>query len=99
MGNSEGLMEVHVADVSPEEARGSKTDLGIHISAVHVDLPSVLVDHLAHLLHSVLVLACSGGESNHVGPKLIFVLQRFLSEVLHVHSPVLHLHHNHLEAC
>ena len=38
VGNAEGLVQVQVAHICTDEARGRQRDLRIHICAVHVNL-------------------------------------------------------------
>jgi hypothetical protein len=47
MRDAERLVEVQVADVGAEVARAAEADLGVHVRAVHVDLPAVLVNDVA----------------------------------------------------
>ena len=41
--DAEGLVQVQVADVGADVARAAEADLRVHVGAVHVDLPAVLV--------------------------------------------------------
>ena len=49
VGDAEGLVQVEVADVGADVARAAEPDLRVHVGAVHVDLPAVLVHDRADL--------------------------------------------------
>ena len=51
-----------------------QADLGVHVGAVHVDLPAVAVDDLADLLHVFLEHAMRGGVGDHQGGEIVLVL-------------------------
>ncbi len=99
VGNGECLVKIQMAHICPEEPWRGEANLCIHVCTIHIDLASVFVDDLTHLLHSVLVFACSGRESDHVSSKLILVFLGLGSEIFHVHSSVFHLNNNDLKAC
>ena len=46
MGDTEGFVQVEVADIRPEGTRSTETHLGIEIGAVEVDLAAIPVHHL-----------------------------------------------------
>ena len=48
--NAERLVQVEVADVGADVARAAQADLRVHVRAVHVHLPAVLVHDLADVL-------------------------------------------------
>ena len=52
MRDAEGLVEIQVADIRTDVTGAAESDLGVHVSAVHVDLTTCLVDHGADLLDS-----------------------------------------------
>ena len=52
--NRERLVQVQVADVGADRRRARQPDLRVHVRAVHVDLPAVLVDDRADLLDVLL---------------------------------------------
>ncbi len=47
--DAEGLVQVEVADVGADIARAAEADLRVHVGAVHVDLPAMLVHDAADL--------------------------------------------------
>ena len=47
--DAERLVQVEVADVGADVARPAEPDHRVHVRAVHVDLPAVLVDDRADL--------------------------------------------------
>ncbi len=51
MRNAEGLMKVQVAHVGSDVARTAETHLRVHVGAIHVHLPAMLVNHPADLPH------------------------------------------------
>lgn len=65
MRDGEGLVEVEVAHISTEEARGGPAHLGIHVGAVHINLPAALVHDLDAIDNRVLVHAMRRGVSYH----------------------------------
>ena len=53
MGNGEGLVEVHVANIATACSRVCKADLSIEIGTVEIDLTTVLMNDLAGCLNTV----------------------------------------------
>src|SRR5678816_3827136 len=45
----ERLMQVQVADVSPNRRRARQPDLRVHVGAVHVHLSAILMDDIRHI--------------------------------------------------
>ena len=45
--DAEGLVEIEMADIGPDEAGAGEADLGVHVRAVHVNLATGVVDDLA----------------------------------------------------
>src|ERR1700761_3314787 len=84
MWNTERLVKVQVADISANLAWAAKTDLGIHVGAIHIDLAAVLVYHLAHLLHLGFENAKGRRVRHHDCCKLLFVLFAFGLEFLEI---------------
>ena len=52
--DAEGLVQIEVADVRADVAGRGQADLRVHVRAVHVNLPAVLVDDLADFLDGFL---------------------------------------------
>jgi hypothetical protein len=46
--NAKGLVQIDMADVRPDAAGTAQADLRVHVRAVHIDLPAVIVDDLAN---------------------------------------------------
>jgi hypothetical protein len=84
VGNTEGLVEVKMADISANVTRRAKTNLRVHVGTVHVDETTVLVNKVADLLDLGLKDTESGGVSDHDSSKLIGVLGTLGLEVLNV---------------
>src|SRR5690606_6941808 len=55
MRNTEGLVEIEVADIRANASGTGQPNLGIHIGAVHIDLTAVLMDDLADFPDSFLI--------------------------------------------
>src|SRR5581483_1920464 len=71
--DTEGLMQVKMADVGADIAWPAETHLGVEISAVHVDLAAVLVDILADFADGFLKHAMCGGVGDHQGGQIVLV--------------------------
>ncbi|KAI6753363.1 hypothetical protein HG531_005532 [Fusarium graminearum] len=84
VGNTEGLVEVKMADISADITRRAKTDLGVHVGTVHVDETTVLVNKIADLLNLGLKDTKGGGVGNHDSSELISVLDTLGLEILNV---------------
>ena len=65
MGNAEGLVQVEVADVSPEPTGLANPNLGIEIGTIEVDLTAVAVDHGTDITDALFKNPMSRGVSNH----------------------------------
>lgn len=84
VGDTEGLVEVQMADISTDVTRAAETDLGVHVGTVHVDETTVLVNKVAHLLDLGLENTKGTGVGDHDGGKLISVLGALGLEILNV---------------
>jgi hypothetical protein len=82
--DTEGLVEVQMADVSANITRAAETDLGVHVGTVHVDETTVLVDEIAHLLDLGLKDTEGAGVGDHDGGKLVSVLGALGLEILNI---------------
>src|SRR5690606_37844340 len=45
--NTEGLVQVQVADISPNITRATEPNLGIHVGPIHIDLPAMIMHNAA----------------------------------------------------
>ena len=63
--DGEGLVQVQVAHVGADVAGAAEADLGVHVGAVHINQPAVLVDDAADVLDGFLEDAVGGGVSHH----------------------------------
>src|SRR6202043_3330628 len=52
--DAEGLVQVEMADVGADVAGAAEADHGVHVGAVHVDLPAMPVHDLAQLADALL---------------------------------------------
>jgi hypothetical protein len=84
VGDTEGLVQVKMADIGTDFSGGAKSNLGVHVGSVHVNLSSELVDNLTSLLHLGLENSVGGGVGNHNRGKLVLVLLGLELEVGHV---------------
>jgi hypothetical protein len=84
VGNTEGLVEVEMADISTNVTGAAKTDLGVHVGTVHVDETAMLVDKITDLLDLRLEDTESRGIGNHDSSKLISVLDTLGLQILDI---------------
>mmetsp|Transcript_27212 Transcript_27212/g.43604 ORF Transcript_27212/g.43604 Transcript_27212/m.43604 type:complete len:231 (-) Transcript_27212:2003-2695(-) len=84
--DAEGLVQVQVADICTDHARGSQAQLCVHVGSVHVDLSAVLVDSGADLLDVVLEEGPRGGVGDHQGGEPVLVLHAQGLELFEVHA-------------
>ena len=59
--DAERLVQIQVADVGAVVARPAQPDLRVHVRAVEIDLPAVLVDDLADLATPLSNTPCVDG--------------------------------------
>ena len=86
--NREGLVQVEVADVGPDQRRTGETDLGVHVRPVHVNLSALLVNDLADGADVILEDAVRRGIGDHQAGEPIPVVGRLRSKVAHVHAAI-----------
>mmetsp|Transcript_47461 Transcript_47461/g.135782 ORF Transcript_47461/g.135782 Transcript_47461/m.135782 type:complete len:524 (+) Transcript_47461:207-1778(+) len=86
VGDAEGLVQVEVADVRPDHPWGGQPQLGVHVGAVHVDLPAAVVHDLADLLDAVLEERPGGRVGNHQRSQGVLVLLAEGLELGQVHA-------------
>jgi hypothetical protein len=84
VGNTEGLVEVEMADISANVTRRAETNLSVHVGTIHVDETTVLVNKLTDLLDLGLENTEGRGVSDHDSSKLISVLDTLGLEILNV---------------
>jgi hypothetical protein len=97
--NAEGLVQVEVAHVRPEVARTRHAHHGVHVRAVHVHLPAVLVDERGDVLDVRLEHAVRARIRDHQGAEIGRVLLGLGAQVVHVDVAVgIGLDHHHREA-
>merc|ERR1711937_1020216 len=105
MRNSKGLVQVKMANISSNQSWASKTDLGVHVSTVHVDLTSVVVDDLANFINLGLIHTIGGWVSNHQGAEVVLVGLNLLPQVININVSLLvslsshNLHASHNSTC
>ena len=95
----ESLMQVQVADVSPDRSRIGQADLCVHIGAVHIELTAAGVDNVAHFLDVHFKDTVSRRICDHAGSQIILVGFSLCAEVFEVDiSFVVTLHRDSREA-
>ena len=72
--DTEGLVQVQVANVGADLTGRAETDLGVHVGSVHVDLTAGLVDQTASLLGTGLEDTKGTGVGDHECGELVLVL-------------------------
>ena len=73
MRNGKGLVQIQMANVRANMTGRRQANLGIHVGAIHVDLPAVFVDDSADFQDALLKDAMRGGISHHHGAQRFFV--------------------------
>jgi hypothetical protein len=84
VGNTEGLVEVEMTDISTNVTGAAETNLSVHVGTVHIDKTAMLVDKITDLLNLRLEDSESRGISNHDSSKLISVLGTLGLEILDI---------------
>ena len=69
--DAEGFVQVQMADVRADVAGTAEADLGVHVRAVHVDLPAVAMDDLADFLDGFLEHAVRGRIGDHQRSEIV----------------------------
>lgn len=90
VGNSKGLVEVKVANISAKEPWRGVPNLRVHVSAVHVHLSAVMVNDVARLLNSFFEDAARRRVGDHKCAKVVLVLFCLRLQVCEVDKPGLH---------
>src|ERR1700739_2738758 len=65
MRNTEGLVEIQVANVRTQVCRPAQTHHGVHIRSVHVDLTTVAMNNLAQVDNTLFKDAVSRRVRHH----------------------------------
>src|SRR5262249_34721822 len=85
VGDAEGLVQVQVADIGADRARRGQADLGVHVRAIHVYLPAVLVNDLADFLDAFFKHAVRAGVGDHQAREVLRVLRGLHLQVRNLH--------------
>ena len=72
-----------MADVRADVRGPAKTDLGVHVRAVHIDLAAVGMDDFANFLDGFLKHAVGGGICDHQAGKILLVRPGLGAEIGH----------------
>src|SRR3989338_759063 len=70
MGDAKGFMEIEMTDIRPKIAGTAKPHLGIHVGAVHVNLPAIVMNDFADFHDPFLKNSVSGRISHHEAGKI-----------------------------
>ena len=96
--NAESFVQVQMADVRAHVTRPAKSDLRVHIRAVHVNLPAVGMDDFANLADGFLKNTMRRRISNHQRRQFLLMRLRLGLEVGDVDVAFLvAAHRNHLQ--
>jgi hypothetical protein len=79
--NAEGFVEIQMADIRPEIARAAKTDLGVHVRTVHINLTASGMGDVANLADSLFENTVRGGVCNHHASEGVAVGVGFDTEI------------------
>src|SRR5437879_2895481 len=82
--DAERLMQIEMTDVGADVARPAQADLGVHVGAVHVHLPAVLMNDLADLPDRRLEHAVRRGICHHQRAEGVAMLFGFCFEICDV---------------
>ena len=95
MGDAEGLVQVHVADVGAQFGGAHHADLGIEIGAVEIDLAAMGMDDGADVLDGGFEDAVGGGIGDHQGGEIVLVRLGLGLEIGHIDIALLIAGHHH----
>ena len=84
MGDAKGFVQIEVADVATKFAGNGNAHQGVHVGAVHVDAPAVLVNQGAQGLDLGFKHAMGAGVGNHHCRQVGAVLLALGAQVVHV---------------
>ena len=88
MRDTERLMQIKVADVAAKIAGARQPDHRVHICAVNIDLPTVVVGDLAHIGHSFFKNPVGRWIGDHTCRKVIGVLFRHGPKVVQINVTI-----------
>ena len=80
--NAERFVQIEMANVGTNRPRTRKTDLGIHVGTIHVDLSAVLVSELANLDDTLFKYTVRAWVGDHDGRHSAGVLLQLGAEVI-----------------
>src|SRR6202163_3187020 len=84
MGNAGRLVQVEMADICAVIAGPRQPCLRVHVGAVEIDLPAMLMHDLADLADMLLEHAVGGGIGDHHGGEIFRMLRRLGAQVIDV---------------
>src|SRR5262245_10852373 len=74
--NAKRLVQIEMADVRANRTGAGKADLRVHVRAIHVNLPAILVDDVAYLANRFLEDAVRAWIGDHQAAQVVPVLCR-----------------------
>src|ERR1051325_4242696 len=83
------FVQVQMANVGAIIPRTAKTDLGIHVRAVHVNLPAVSMNDVANFANAWLEHAVCRWVSHHERGQIAGVFIRFCAKVRKINISIL----------
>ena len=99
VGDTKCFVKVEVAYIHSHLTGEAKTNEGIEVGSIHIDLPPVFVNDFANIPKSVFKNTMCGGVGDHKGGKVVFMFLRFGFEVLEVDIALrVALNHNHFHS-
>src|SRR5205807_3906343 len=88
MWDAEGFVQVQMADVGTDIAWPAKTDLRVHIRAVHVNLSAVTVHDVADLANRGLENAMRARISDHQGRQIARMRAGLCPQIGHINVTI-----------
>src|SRR4029453_16146342 len=79
--NTKGLMQIQMANVRAIITGAAKTDLGIHVRAIHVDLTAVRLHDVTNFASGYFENAVRGGIGHHQRGEIACVLVGFGAQI------------------
>lgn len=81
VGNAERLVKVQVRNIWTKITRPAKSNLGVHIGSVHVNLPTSLMDHITNFGNFLFKYTVSRRVCKHQARQSIFVLFSLIEDI------------------
>ena len=79
--NAKGLVQIQVANIGADVAGAAKTDLGVHVRAIHVNLAAVGMNDVANFADGGFENAVGGRVGDHQRGEIVFVRVGFCAQI------------------